>query len=186
MARTRSFWGSEEHSQAGGSVDIEIERVLEVRSELVYRLTGYRAFLSHRLNETTVAGGDANYTLGLTVWEPSTTMTVESSVDSRQRQAGLFALPGKGTLDVLQQRVGIDQLSAVGVPINGFTIDTGWVVCDLVIPSLVVTAVTEIIINDVTWQFGVISEYETKRVGADEAASIAKAWGVPKPHETTW
>lgn len=186
MARTRSFWGSQEFVQGGGSLDITIEEVLAVRANTVYRLTGYRMGLRSRTDSGTLADGDHNFTLALTVWDPSTAMTPASSFDSKRTLVGLFPLPGKGTIDAMQKSEGHILTTAVGLAVTGQGIDSGWVVCDLVIPSLVLTGVSELIGNGAVWQFGVVTEYETKRVGADEAASIAKQWGVPKPHETTW
>ncbi len=186
MPRTRSFWGSTERNQSGGSVDFLSEVILEVRANTVYRLTGYRFFLSGRLQEDWSVDATFDFVVALTVWEPSTAMTVASALDSRQTQAGLFALPGKGTIDVLLSKDQVDFETAVGIGTQGQDLDSGWVACDLVIPSLVLTGVDEALGMDVNWQMFCVSEYETKRVGANEAASIAKAWGVPKPHETTW
>jgi len=184
--RTRSFWGSETHEQTAGSVDIEIERVLEVRANLVYRLTGYRMLLSSRGNSPTFGDSEANFALGLTVWEPSTATTVDSSFDSRRTQNGLFPFQSKGTIDALMKRQQMVVHSAIGVNIIDLTLDTGWVVCELVIPSVVLTAVSEILGADSVWQFGCILEWESIRVNADRAAAIAQQWGVPRAGETTF
>lgn len=185
--RTRSFWGSREHAQTAGSVDIESEIVLAVRADLAYRLTGYRFGLSSRIDGTGWADGDHNFALALNVWPPSLTMSVGSALDSRQTQAGLFAVPQKGTLDVLNSRVGFVQQSATSGLSSQLNMDSGWVNTDLLIPSLSLTAITEIIAKNAVWQFWALMEYETVSVrNTDKAAAIAKSWGVPKPHETTW
>lgn len=184
--RTRGFWGSIEHTQVASSQDVEIQRVLEVRAEIAYRLTGYRMQMRTRSNSTVWIDGDWNFSLALTVWEPSATMTVASSFDTRQTQSGLFAIPAKGTLDALIYGFRSVAVTAVSLAGYGHTLDTGWVPCDLLIPSLVLTAVTEVIGSDAVWQTGLNYEYESVRMSPLQAATLNQTWQVPKSHETTW
>lgn len=184
--RTRGFWGSIEHTQVASSQDVEIQTVLEVRAELAYRLTGYRFQMRTRSNSTVWIDGDWNFSLGLLVWTPSTTMTVASSFDTRQTQSGLFAFPAKGTIDALIYGFRSVAVTAVSLAGYGNTLDSGWVPCDLIIPSLVLAAVTEIIGSDAVWQTGVNYEYESVRMPPLKMAALNQTWQVPKSHDTTW
>jgi len=189
--KIRSFWGAAHRDQAANSLDIDSQRVLELRADHAYHLTGYRFGWSARLDEGFAAIGDneQNFSAALSAWLPSTTMSVESSLDSRQTQAGLFAFAERGTIDVLTRRNWVESGNGTGISATGdMNGDSGWVPCDLIIPQLVLTEVTEVINVDITWQMFVVFEWElTGRLSADRMVAINQNWAVPKArHETTW
>lgn len=184
--KQRAFFGAANRDQAGGSLDILIQEVLVVRAKQVYNLTGYRFGIGARMDAAMTGGDSDQYILGaLTAWRPSLTMTPESALNSRNTIPGLRSYPGRGTIDVSSRRMWSEFGSAVGMNAGpDLNVDSGWVNCDLWVPGVFLSGVTEAILLAIDWQVWCVLEYVVHNVSNARVIDVNTAWGVPsKPHE---